>query len=343
MLADFRSWDLDGFIEPALKVCRESYRILEGNKTATKRYGYSRSEWRRLSLLALHPASEHQAVRTWIDPPQKAPQRFTHLTKTGEIFSIQMNVIAASPQHEPQAVVLIQDISHKLGPSRPFPDDKVVSEVCFDRPFDDPDSLQSLTGSNKRLQMLLEQLITTLGAVVECRDPYTADHQVRVAKIAKTVGIVLCLDQDTVEGLRIAALLHDIGKLTIPAELLSKPGLLSDVQSLLVHSHAQAGHEILREVDFPWPVAQIVLQHHERLDGSGYPNHLAGDEILLESRILAVADTLDAMNSHRPYRPALGVQKAMAEITTGSGTRYDSRVVDACVALHAENRLFVDV
>lgn len=340
---DCRSWDLDGFIEPALKVCRESYRILEGNKTATKRYGYSRSEWRRLSLLALHPASEHQAVRTWIDPPQKPPQRFTHLSKTGESFSIQMNIIAASQQHEPQAVVLIQDIFHKLDPSTAFPGDKGRCEPCFDRTFDDPDSLQSLTGSNKRLQMLLDQLITALGAVVECRDPYTADHQLRVARIAESTGQLLRLDEDAIEGLRVASLLHDIGKLTIPAELLSKPGRLSDVQSSLVHSHAQAGYEILKKIDFPWPVAQIVLQHHERLDGSGYPNHVIGSGILFESRILAVADTLDAMNSHRPYRPALGIEKALGEIAAGSGSLYDSRVVDACLALHTESRLFVDV
>ena len=744
---DCRSWDLDGFVEPALKVCRESCRILDGNSMASERYGYSRSEWRRLSLLALHPASERRAVKTWIGFPKKPPQRFTHLSKAGEAFPIQMNVIAASRQQGVEAVVLIQDIlpdrqchtrspiedglyetifdqtfdgllivgsdgkivsanvagarmlgctqkellgrhclellglqpiggcdrrlherlladyelpvqevvfrrkdgtplpaeiragvlrgnvetpvliqialrdisvrkgiekklrqseaflrsvienqndlivrldpegvfeyvspsccelfgrtrgeligrscitvihqddhaqaadvllslrtpphickleqrvrtregwrwlewsdkaildetgkvigiaaigrdiaqrkateakavtrrnlqdmiseiSHRLVMSdeldlaavlhrlreismfervflvRLQPErfthgihrvleqaklgdpsitdvristgelhalssaflqseirlirqqDEVVEGLAFERrlltqlgveamfeiPWFDSryqliallclesqplteshefqisyglqlrslgqllsshlarlESLESLTESNKRLQKLFDQLATSLGAVVKCRDPYTADHQLRVSRIAESIGQSLGLDQDTIEGLRVASLLHDIGKLTIPAELLSKPGQLSDVQKVLIHSHAEAGYEILKEIDFRWPVAQIVLQHHERLDGSGYPNHLVGEEILFEAKILAVADTIDAMNSHRPYRPALGIEKALEEIAAGRGSLYDKRIVDACLVLHAKSDLHGEI
>ncbi len=177
------------------------------------------------------------------------------------------------------------------------------------------------------------EVATTIG---EMRDPYTAGHEKRVAKIAMAIGAELGFDAQRIEGLRVAGYLHDVGKVTIPAEILSKPGKLSAVEYQLIKGHAQASYDILKEVEFPWPVAQVALQHHERIDGSGYPQGLKGEAILFEARILAVADTLEAMSSHRPYRPGLGQDKALAEIERGRGTSYDPAVVDACLQLFRE-------
>lgn len=174
------------------------------------------------------------------------------------------------------------------------------------------------------------EVATTLS---EMRDPHTAGHERRVAGIAVAIGAKLGFDARRQEGLRVAGYLHDVGKIAIPAEILSKPGPLSRAEFDLVKSHAQSGYDILKCVEFPWPVAQVALQHHERLDGTGYPNGLRGDTILLEARILAVADAVEAMASHRPYRPALGIDQALAEIEQGRGKVYDPAVADACLTL----------
>ncbi|MDP1717307.1 MAG: HD-GYP domain-containing protein, partial [Burkholderiales bacterium] len=154
--------------------------------------------------------------------------------------------------------------------------------------------------------------------------------------IAAALGAELGLKEDTQQGLRITGLLHDIGKITIPAEILSKPGRLSAIEYEMVKNHAQQGYEILQPVDFPWPVAETIRQHHERMDGSGYPRGLKGDEISLEGRIMAVADVVEAMATHRPYRPALGLDAALEEITRGAGTLYDPAVAQACARLFKE-------
>ena len=167
----------------------------------------------------------------------------------------------------------------------------------------------------------------------ELRDPYTVGHERRVADIAVAIGAELGFDVRRQEGLRVAGYLHDIGKITIPAEILSKPGKLSPVEFLLIKEHAQASYEVLKNVQFPWPVAEIVLQHHERIDGSGYPQGLEGEAILFEARILAVADVIEAMSSHRPYRAGLGIDKALAEIERGRGSAYDPAVVNASLRL----------
>jgi PAS domain S-box-containing protein len=178
------------------------------------------------------------------------------------------------------------------------------------------------------------EVATTLS---EIRDPYTAGHERRVAEIAVAIGAELGFDARRQEGLRIAGSLHDVGKISIPSEILSKPGKLTAVEYLMVKGHPQASYEILKNVEFPWPVAQVALQHHERMDGSGYPQGLKGEEILLEARIMSVADVVEAMSSHRPYRAGLGIDKALAEIERGRGSAYDPAVVDACLKLFREN------
>ena len=181
-----------------------------------------------------------------------------------------------------------------------------------------------------------ESLIQTIAAIaltVEKRDPYTAGHQRRVAHLAVTIARHLGHDENFIMGLNLGAMIHDIGKLNIPAEILSRPGKLPEVEFVLVRQHPRVGYEIIRGVDLPWPVADMIHQHHERLDGSGYPNGLQADGICEEAKILIVADVVEAMASHRPYRPALGVDVALDDIRSGRGRIYDPVSVDACIEL----------
>ena len=186
------------------------------------------------------------------------------------------------------------------------------------------------------LRKALGGIIQVLASVSEIRDPYTAGHQRRVADLARAIGQELGLPPDRVEGIRVAGLIHDIGKMSIPAEILSKPALLSKIEYALIQSHAQIGHDILSEIEFAWPIAKMILQHHERMDGSGYPQKLKGDDILLESRILAVSDVIEAIASHRPYRAALGMEAALREIENGRGVLYDPAVITACLRIFRE-------
>ena len=188
-----------------------------------------------------------------------------------------------------------------------------------------------------QLRKSLEATIQALALTAEARDPYTAGHQRRVADLSRAIAQKLDLPLDQVDGIRMAGSIHDLGKIYIPFEILNKPGKIRANEFELIKSHPEVGYDILKTIDFPWPVAQIELQHHERLDGSGYPFGLKGDEILLEARILAVADVVESMSSHRPYRPALGIEKALAEIKAGRGTTFDARVVDACMGLFEED------
>ncbi|MCL5959739.1 MAG: PAS domain S-box protein [Chloroflexi bacterium] len=188
------------------------------------------------------------------------------------------------------------------------------------------------------LRQTLEGTIRVLALTVETRDRYTAGHQRGVAKLAAAIAQEIGLTMDQSNGTRLAAMVHDIGKLSIPAEILGKPGRLSETELRFIKCHPQVAYEILKTVEFPWPVAQIVLQHHEQIDGSGYPSGLKGEEILLEARIIRVADVVEAMASHRPYRPALGIDAGLEEILRNSGVLYDPGVVDACLKVFREKR-----
>jgi len=190
-----------------------------------------------------------------------------------------------------------------------------------------------LAESEKKLESNLLDSIGAIASTVEMRDPYTAGHQRRVSQLAVAIARKMQLPEEQVKGIHLASIVHDVGKIHIPSEILTRPGRLSDIEFNLIRKHPQAGHDILKGIQFPWPIAHIVLQHHERLDGSGYPQGLQGSSILLESRILAVADVVEAIASHRPYRPALGMDAAIAEISQFSGLKYDAQVVAACVSL----------
>ena len=188
------------------------------------------------------------------------------------------------------------------------------------------------------LQKAMDGIIEAMGLTVEIRDPYTAGHQRRVAEIAHAIATEIGLSKHKTEGVRIAGLIHDIGKMAVPAEILSKPGKITENEFGIIKSHSEVGYEILRKIDFPWPIAQIVYQHHERMDGSGYPQGLSGKDILFEARIMAVSDVVEAMASHRPYRPALGIDIALEEIEKNKDGIYDSEVVDACLRLFKEEK-----
>jgi len=189
-----------------------------------------------------------------------------------------------------------------------------------------------------QLRRTLEETVNARASVVEQRDPYTAGHQRRVAELACAVAEEMGLSQDQTSGLHLAGVIHDIGKMSVPAEILTKPGRLTEMEFNMIKTHSQSGFDVLKEIKFPWPIAQTVLQHHERVDGSGYPQGISGLDILLEARILGVADVVEAMASHRPYRPAQGISVALEEISEKKRVLYDPQVVDACLTLFAEKR-----
>ena len=194
-------------------------------------------------------------------------------------------------------------------------------------------SEQDLKESFQRLRQSLQATVQAMAVTVEARDPYTAGHQRRAADLARAIAEEMGLSGEQIEGLYMAAKIHDIGKIAIPAEILNKPNRLTTVEFGLIKTHSQSGYDILKDIEFPWPIARMILEHHERIDGSGYPNGLAGDHLLPESRILSVADVVEAMASYRPYRPALGVKKALEEIERHAGMLYDPAAADACLGL----------
>lgn len=192
---------------------------------------------------------------------------------------------------------------------------------------------RELRESYETARMTLLRTANALAAAVEKRDPYTAGHQRRVADLAAAIATEMGLREDQIDGIHMAGLIHDVGKIYVPAEILSKPSSLSQIERMLTRTHPQAGHDVLSTVDFPWPVAEAVLQHHERINGSGYPRGLAGEAICIEARVLAVADVVEAMASHRPYRPARSIDQALEEIVGNKDVLYDSDVVDTVLTL----------
>ena len=207
-----------------------------------------------------------------------------------------------------------------------------VTRDITQRKLAEAELLRTLESLKKAVGTTIQVLISAL----EARDPYTAGHQFRVAHLACAIATEMGLSQEKIDGIQMAGSIHDIGKLSIPAEILSKPSKLTNIEFSLIKEHVRSGYEMLKDVQSPWPLAQIVYQHHERMDGSGYPRNLKGDEIIMEARIMAVADVVEAMASHRPYRPSLGIDIAFEEIEKNKGVLYDAPVVDACLKLFRE-------
>jgi len=185
----------------------------------------------------------------------------------------------------------------------------------------------------ENLKKVMNSTVQAITTTIEKRDPYTSGHQQRVANLSRAIAREIGFSENEIEGIYIAAAIHDIGKISLPAEILSKPVQLSDIEISLIQAHSQTGYDILKGIKFPWPIAEIVLQHHERLDGSGYPRGFAGDDILMAARIIGVADVVETMASHRPYRPSMGIDKALEEVTQNKGVLYEPLVVDACLKI----------
>jgi len=240
------------------------------------------------------------------------PYQIEVLTKDGKKISFEINAAKIDYRGKPADMVVFRDISER---------EKTQEE---------------LQGALKKLRRALGATIQAMALTVETRDAYTAGHQQRVTNLARAIAKEMKLSKGQIDGIRMAGTIHDIGKIGVPAEILNKPSRLADIEFNLIKIHPLVGYNILKQIEFPWPVAEIVLQHHERMNGSGYPHGLSGEDILLEARILGVADVVEAMASHRPYRPALGIDKALEEISKNRGTLYDPQVVDACLRLFRE-------
>lgn len=283
-------------------------------------HGYAhKNELIGTSPLSLIAKKDHRAIidairRLLEGEESRISHNMTALRKDGSTVEVGVSSSRGRYRGRPAVISMMQDISDK----------KRIEE----------DNQRYI----EQLQLAFMSTVEVATIINEMRDPYTAGHERRVAEIAVAIGTELGFDAHRREGLNVAGHLHDIGKIIVPAEILSKPGRLGPLELQLLQGHAKAGFDVLKGVAFPWPVAQIALQHHERLDGSGYPQGLESDAILIEARIMAVADVVEAMASHRPYRAALGMEKALDELDAGRGSKYDPVVTDACLDMIREGR-----
>ncbi len=331
-------------------------KIIFWNNAAEKMFGYGRTEVEVMPLTVIIPERFQEAhssgltrvVQTGVTHLIGKTIEATAVRKDGTEFPIELSL---SMWHEGARVFftgIVRDITER---KRSEEELKKAKEALELRVAERTEELRCLNetltlelAERKRtektlektlfgLKRALEGTVTALATTTEKKDPYTAGHQRRVARLACAIAEEMGLSKEFIEGLNTAGLLHDIGKIAVPAEILSKPGKLYDYEFALIKPHPQIGYEILKDIEFPRPVALSVLQHHERMDGSGYPNGLHGDGIVLEAKILAVADVVEAMSTHRPYRPALGVEAALQEIKRRSGTAYDSLVVKASLKI----------
>lgn len=311
-MAHLGYWELD-LLKNELKWSEEIFRIFEIDP---QRFGASYEAF----LDAIHPEDRDEVKKAYEDSLQsRASYQIHHrlLMKDGRIkYVLEKCETLFDEDGKPmRSLGTVQDVTASMFA------EKALSE------------------QQKVLEQALEGTIHTVSMAVELRDPYTAGHQRRVADLSCAIARQMGLDEDRIKGIRLGATIHDIGKIGIPAEVLSKPSRLNEIELRIVQEHARMGYDILKDVRFPWPVADIAFQHHERMDGSGYPQGLKGEEIALDARIVAVADVVESMASHRPYRPSLGIDAAREELVDGRGTLYDAKVVDAC--LHALDKGFV--
>lgn len=297
------------------------------NKMAQRMFGYTADEaigkpLHPLIVPELYRSQAAEGIRqfsqTGSGPVIGKTLELTALRKDGAEFPVELSISAMYFGGEWQATAIIRDITER----------HTIE--------------QERRANAEKLGQTLLQTIEAIGATLEARDPYTAGHQRRVAILASAIAADLGMDADRVRGLYLASTIHDLGKIHLPAEILSKPGRLSHIEFELVKAHPQIGYDIIKDVQFPWPIAQMILQHHERLDGAGYPQGLKNGQILPEAKILAVADVVEAMSSHRPYRPGMGIDAALEEIIAHRGVSYDAAVVDSCVALFREKAFVLE-
>jgi PAS domain S-box-containing protein len=289
------------------------------------------TEWQRLHGLTGDRFSNEEVARTCHEDDREAMEAALARTAAGEPYRVDHRIVRPDT-HE---------VRHLMTYGEPLFDAEGRLETVIGASLDVTERVRAdaiLREREERLQRALAGTVAALGATVAMRDPYTSSHERRVAELAGLIAARLDWSVDAIERLRIAALVHDVGKIAVPAEILSKPSRLTEIEFAFIKGHPAAAYEILAPIDFGGPVAEIVLQHHERLDGSGYPEGLSGDEILPGARLLAIADVVEAMITHRPYRPALPLEEAMAEIEGGAGSRYDAGACEAAIRLFRERR-----
>lgn len=290
-----------------------SGQFLAANPAAIAQYGYTADEFLAMTVMDIRSEAEQARLKEWLSKrpatPVLASGRWRHVRKDGSELVVDVTTYSLRFDSRRAKVILAIDVTRQ------------VSEEERTRQY------------VKKLEAALGASVKALSSMIELRDPYTAGHQQRVSRLAIALAKEMQLDENAQAGLGVMGMVHDIGKIGIPGEILSMPRSLTSAEYALVKSHVQYGYEILAKLDFKWPVAECVLQHHERLDGSGYPNALKADEIRFEARILAVADVMESISAHRPYHPARGDAKALDDIIMGSGVLYDANVVGAAVRL----------
>jgi PAS domain S-box-containing protein len=290
-------------------------RFLEASEQATRVLGYSREELLSLAVSEIDVPEQRGKFPQIVEALFKTGHAFfetEHLAKDGSRIPVEVSARMFTHQGRPMVLSIVRDVRERKSSER--------------------ERAEAL----ERLRVSMRGIIQVVAQTIEMRDPYTAGHQRRSADLARAIATEMGLSPEVIDGIRVTGQIHDVGKIAIPAEILSKPTKLMPLEYDLVKTHAQVGYEILKGVEFPWPVAETILQHHERLDGSGYPRRLKGEDILLEAKILMVADVVEAMMTHRPFRPAYGVEAALKEVSMFRGRHYEPVVVDACVRLFRE-------
>jgi PAS domain S-box-containing protein/putative nucleotidyltransferase with HDIG domain len=296
-------------------------RFIDVNHVACERLGYKREELLQLTPADIDSPEYATLVRKRIETLRQRGHLFfetVHVRQDGTSVPTELNSRIITYTGKPVVLSIARDITKRKHAE------------------------QELHNSYQQMQEMLVTTVNALASTVEMKDQYTAGHQPRVTQLACAIAAEMGLPEEQIEGIRMAGLIHDIGKIMVPAEILNKPGPLAEIQYEMVKMHPRAAFDILKGIKFQWPVAEIVLQHHERMDGSGYPQGLSGEKILLEARILTVANVVEAMVSHRPYRAAYDIKEALAEISKNKGILYDPVVVDACLKLFAEKRFTFD-
>jgi PAS domain S-box-containing protein/putative nucleotidyltransferase with HDIG domain len=306
----------EGAAEGILIADLKTKRFLYANPSVCNMLGYSEEEFRKLSVSDIHPSESLEQVISEFEAQGRGEK----------------SLAPDIPCVRKDGTMLYADIVT----SKIIIDGKECNVGFFTDITERKQAEETLQRSYDQLRETFTSAINALASTVEIKDQYTSGHQQRATGLACAIADEIGLSEDQMEGIRMAGLIHDIGKIMVPTEILNKPGPITELQFDIIKTHPQSGYDILRGIKFPWPVAEIVLQHHERMDGSGYPHGITGEEIMLEARILAVADVVEAMSSHRPYRPSLGIDKALDEISQNRGVLYDPDVVDACFRLFTE-------
>ncbi len=315
---------------PVVQVTRTAEKVLKGDATQRAKV-YSRDEMGLLARTFNAMLDGFEKSRRDMETANRSLEEAAH-ARSEEIEK----EIVERRRIEKELRLAQEELEHRV--EKRTAELSKVNEELSGKVIETRRSEDQLQSTLERLEKALEGTVRAMSLTVEMRDYYTAGHQRRVSALAVAIAEELHLPSEKIEGLRFAGAIHDIGKIAMPAEILGKPTRLTKTEFQLIKDHPRIGFDILKNIQFPWPVAHIVLQHHERMDGSGYPDGLIGEAILIEARILAVADVVEAISSHRPYRPALGVEKALEEIRRGRGIRYDMRVVDACQKVFKDHR-----